>query len=175
MGVIVKTMPYLKRRAILATSLIVLVSLFGNSRSYTYKESAVPEPVKLSPRLRFLFEKTKILCFGRYAIEVPQEAQLIEGNATFGIGIEIVSGGLEKAKHRAEEKIRKVKFEHNTAEVTYVGQGPIDSSWQVRYFESKYHKEDNSLFFETYVSKGEITFVLGDAIEKGETESMVVA
>jgi len=175
MGVIVKTIPYLKRGMIAAISLIVLLSLFGNSRSYTYKESAVPEPVKLSPRLQALFEKTKILCFGRYAIEVPQEAQLIEGNATFGIGIEIVSGGLEKAKQIAEEKIRSLKREHNTAEVTYVGQGPIDSSWQIRYFESKYHKEDNSLFFETYVSKGEITFVLGDAIEKGETESTVVA
>lgn len=168
-------MPYLKRGAIVAILLIVLLLLFGNSRSYAYKESAVPEPVKLSPRLRVLFEKTKILCFGRYAIEVPQEAQIIEGSATFGIGIEIVSGGLEKAKHRAEEKIRKLKWEDNTAEVTYVGPGPIDSSWQARYFESKYHKEDNSLFFETYVSKGEITFVLGDAIEKGETESMVVA
>ena len=170
-----KTIPYLKRGMIAAISLIVLLSLFGNSRSYTYKESAVPEPVKLSARLQALFEKTKILCFGRYAIEVPQEAQLIEGNATFGIGIEIVSGGLEKAKQIAEEKIRSLKREHNTAEVTYVGQGPIDSSWQIRYFESKYHKEDNSLFFETYVSKGEITFVLGDAIEKGETESTVVA
>ena len=175
MGVIVKTIPYLKRGMIAAISLIVLLSLFGNSRSYTYKESAVPEPVKLSARLQALFEKTKILCFGRYAIEIPQEAQLIEGNATFGIGIEIVSGGLEKAKQIAEEKIRSLKREHNTAEVTYVGQGPIDSSWQIRYFESKYHKEDNSLFFETYVSKGEITFVLGDAIEKGETESTVVA
>lgn len=170
-----KTIPYLMRGTIAAISLIVLLSLFGNSRSYTYKESAVPESVKLSPRLRALFEKTKILCFGRYAIEVPQEAQLIEGDATFGIGIEIVSGGLEKAKHRADEKIKKLKFEDKTAEVTYLGPGPIADSWQLRYFEDKYAKADSSLFFKTYVSKGEITFVLGDAIEKGETESTVVA
>jgi hypothetical protein len=175
MGVIVKTIPYLKCGVIAVILLIVLLSLFGNSRSYPYRESAVPAPIKLSPRLQALFEKTKILCFGRYAIEVPQEAQLIEGNATFGIGIEIFAGGLEKAKQIAEEKIRSLKREHNTAEFTYVGHGPIDSSWQIRYFESKYHKEDNSLFFETYVSKGEITFVLGDAIDKGETEDTVVA
>ncbi|MCS0592633.1 T6SS immunity protein Tli4 family protein [Massilia norwichensis] len=168
-------MPYLKHGAIAAISLIVLLSLFGNSRSYTYKESAVPEPVKLSPRLQALFEKTKILCFGRYALEVPQEAQLIEGNATFGIGIEIVAGDLEKAKLRADEKIRKLKWEDSTAEVTYFGPGPIADSWQMRYFEDKYAKADNSLFFETYVSKGEITFVLGDTIEKGETEGTVVA
>ncbi len=166
--------PLLKRGAILAAALIVLVSLFGNSHSYTYKETAVPDPVKLSPRLQTLFEKTKILCFGRYAIEVPQEAQLISGSAVFDDGIEVVSGGLEKAKRLADEQIRKLKWEHNTAEITYVGPGPIDNSWQVRYFEDKYKKERNALFFDTYISKGEITFVLGDTVSQGENESIVI-
>jgi hypothetical protein len=174
MGVIVTTKPFLKRSAILGATLVVLVSLFGNSRSYTYKETAVPAPVKLSPRLQALFEKTKLLCFGRYAIEVPQEAQLISGSAVFDDGIEVVSGDLEKAKDRANEQIRKLKWEHDTAEITYVGPGPIDDSWQVRYFESKYAKEDNALFFDTYISKGEITFVLGDSVSKGETEKTVI-
>jgi hypothetical protein len=175
MGVIVTIKPHWKLVVVLVVSLVVLVSLLGNSRSYSYKETAVPEPVKLSPRLQALFEKTKILCFGRYAIEVPQEAQLIVGGATLDSGIEVVSGGLEKAKFGADEKIRKVKFEHNTAEVTYNGPGPITDSWQVRYFESKYAKERNGLIFFTYISKGEITFVLDDAIAKGETESTVIA
>jgi hypothetical protein len=122
-----------------------------------------------------MFEKTKILCFGRYAIEVPQEAQLIPGNATLRNGVDIVSGDLEKAKRRADEQIKKLKWEHDTAEITYLGPGPIDSSWQVRYFESKYHKEDNTLFFDTYISKGDRTFVLGDSISKGENEDTVVA
>lgn len=174
MGVIVNSKPLLKRGAILAAALIVLVSLFGNSHSYTYKETAVPDPVKLSPRLQTLFEKTKILCFGRYAIEVPQEAQLISGSAVFDDGIEVVSGGLEKAKRLADEQIRKLKWEHNTAEITYVGPGPIDNSWQVRYFEDKYKKERNALFFDTYISKGEITFVLGDTVSQGENESIVI-
>jgi hypothetical protein len=175
MAVTMETKPLLKRGAILAVSLIVLVSLFGNSRSYTYKETAVPAPVKLSPRLQALFEKTKILCFGRYAIEVPQEAQLIAGSAVFGDGIEVVSGGLEKAKDLAAEKIGNVKRGHNTADITYNGPGPIADSWQVRYFADKYKKERNALFFNTYISKGEITFVLADSISKGETESTVVA
>lgn len=165
----------LKRLAVLAVSFIVLVSLFGNSRNYSYKEAAVPAPVKLSPRLQAMFEKTKILCFGRYAIEVPQEAQLIAGSATLRSSVEIVSGGLEKAKGCADEQIKKLKWEDDSAEITYVGPGPIDSSWQVRYFEDKYNKKRNALFFDTYVSKGEITFVLGDSISKGENENMVVA
>ena len=168
-------MTYIISGSILAVSLTVLVSLSGNSRSYTYKETAVPEPVKLSPRLRALFEKTKILCFGRYAIEVPQEAQLIPGNAVLNSSVEIVAGGLEKAKGRANEEFRKAKWENDSAEITYNGPGPIEDSWQVRYFSSKFGKEDNLLLFGTYVSKGEITFVLGDAINTGESENMVVA
>jgi hypothetical protein len=175
MGVIVKTKPLLKHGVILAVSLIVLVSLFGNSRSYTYKETAVPASVKLSPRLQALFEKTKVLCFGRYAIEVPQEAQLIVGSPVFGDGIEVVSGGLEKAKGLAAEKIRKVKWEEDTADVTYNGPGPVTDSWQVRYFADKYKKQRNALFFDTYISKGEITFVLADSISEGETENVVIA
>lgn len=174
MGVIVNSKPLLKGGAILAAMLVVLVSLFGNSHSYTYKETAVPDPVKLSPRLQTLFEKTKTLCFGRYAIEVPQEAQLISGSAVFDDGIEVVSGGLQKAKRLADDQIRKLKQEHNTAEITYVGPGPIDNSWQVRYFEDKYKKERNALFFDTYISKGEITFVLGDTVSKDENESIVI-
>jgi hypothetical protein len=175
MGVIVKTKPFLKRGVILAVPLIVLVSLFGNSRSYTYKETAVPASVKLSPRLQALFEKTKVLCFGRYVIEVPQEAQLIVGSPVFGDSIEVVPGGLEKAKGLAAEKIKKVKWEEDTADVTYNGPGPITDSWQVRYFADKYKKQRNALFFDTYISKGEITFVLADSISEGETENVVIA
>jgi hypothetical protein len=175
MGVIVKTKPLLKRCAILAVSLIVLVSLFGNSHSYTYKETAVPALVKLSPRLQPLFEKTKLLCFGRYAIEVPQEAQLVWGGASFPSKVEIVLGDFEKAKGGADEQIKKLKLEHHTAEITYNGPGPIADSWQLRYFEDKYAKEDNSLFFDTYISKGNLTFVVGDSIEKGESERTVIA
>ncbi len=175
MEVIVKTMTYLKRGTILALLLLALVSLCVNSRNYTYMETVMPEQVKLSPRLQALFERTKILCFGRYAIEVPQEAQLIPGSAVLDSGIEVVSGGLEKAKRRADAKIRKVKWEDDTAEITYSGPGPIADSWQVRYFEDKYNKERNALFFYTYISKGEITFVLDDSISKGENESTVIA
>ena len=165
----------LKHGAIVAISLVVFVSLFGNSRTYVYKETAVPEPVKLSPRLQALFEKTKILCFGRYAIEVPLEAQLVWGGASFPSDIDILSGGIEKAKRTAEEKIAKLKRANSTADITYNGLGPIDDSWQLRYYESESAKRFTLYFFETYISKGDLTFVLGDATEDGETESTVIA
>lgn len=121
-------MAYVKRGSIFVVALVVLMSLFGNARSYAYKGTAVPEPVKLSPRLESLFEKTKILCFGRYAIEVPQEAQLMPGNAELNSDIEIIVGGLETAKRRADEEFKKVKWEDDTAEITYQSAGaPVGS------------------------------------------------
>lgn len=161
--------------ATLTVSLAVLVSLVGNSHTYVYKVTAVPYPVKLSPRLANLFEKKKFLCFGRYAIEVPQEAQVIIGSAAVRERIEVFPGGLETAKHRANEEFKKVKWEDRTAEITYNGPGPIAESWQVRYFSSEYAKEDNTMFFGTYLSIGEFTFGLGDAISKGENENMVAS
>lgn len=116
-----KPKPFLQRGALIASTLIILVSLFGSSRSYTYKETAVPEPVKLSPRLQALFEKTKVLCFGRYAIEVPQEAQLIWGSASFPSEVEIISADFDKAKRTAEEKIASIKRASNTADIKYNG------------------------------------------------------
>jgi hypothetical protein len=174
MGVIMNVSAAVKHGAIAVISLIILVSLFGNSHTYVYKETAMPESVKLSPRLQALFEKTKIFCFGRYAIEVPEEAQLIEGEATFGASIEFISGGIEKARRTVEQKVLKLKKENSTADITYNGPGPIENSWQVRYYESESAKKYALYFFETYISKGNLTFVVGDSAQNGETESMAV-
>lgn len=125
------------------------------------------------PRLEKLFKNTKTVCVGRYALEVPLEAKVIEGNATFGSSIEIISGNLEMAKNLANEEIRKVKLEDESAEITYNGVGPTPESWQLRFYRSKFGKEDNFLLFSTYVSKNDFTFILGDAIDTGETENMV--
>lgn len=166
---------YLKCAVFLSLILMGAAFFFQPTRSYAYKESAVPEPVKLSPRLRAIFEKTKILCFGRYAIEVPEEAQLIIGDGTFRSSFEVVAGTLAEAKRRADNRIGKLKWEDDTAESTFRGPGPVEDSWQMRYFENKYYKEDNALFFETYIARDNRIFILGDAAEKGETESLVAA
>ena len=167
--------PLLKCAAMLAITLIVMGALFRNIRSFTYMEAAVPAPVKLSPRLQSLFERTKFLCFGRYAIEVPHEATLVWGRASFPSDIEVIPGGIEEAKRRADEDITKLKREDATADIVYNGPGPIEESWQVRYFEDKFAKEANLIFFNTYVSKGAVTFLLGDTTSKGQAESTVIA
>ncbi|WP_426103085.1 T6SS immunity protein Tli4 family protein [Massilia sp. TSP1-1-2] len=149
-------------------ALLALVLLPAYSHSYSYKKKALPEPVKLSVRLQALFIKTKLVCFGRYALEVPQEAELIPSNGD----INVISGGLDALKLRVAADIAKIKEKDKTAEITYDGEGPIKNSWQVRYYDDDTAKKYGLHFFNTYVNKGDLTFVLGDAVGEKDTEEM---
>ena len=146
-----------------SAAILALTFLQACIPSYSYKENAVPRPVKLSPRLQSLFVKTKLLCFGRYAIEVPQEAQLIMGMVGAPSEVDIISGGLEASKLRVAADIAKIKKE-NTAEITFNGKGPVEASWQIRYFEDEYLKKKGTLYFQTYVNKGDLTFFIDDSV-----------
>jgi hypothetical protein len=174
-GVIVKSRFSFSRRRPIFVLLIISISLLTRSHTYAYKESGVPYRVKLSPRLEGLFDKTKLLCFGRFAIEVPLEAQLDWGETSFPSRIEVISGGIEAAKERAVEDIGELDRKKIGAEVVYNGPGPIENSWQLRYFDDKFAKEDNDIFFNTYLNKAKFIFILGDATEKNETEETVIA
>lgn len=135
----------------------------------------MPEPAKFSERVQKIFEKTKLLCFGRYALEVPQEAELIWGKISIPDDVEIVSGGLEARRLRVVAETVRINAENKTAEVTYSGPGPIDQSWQVRYFANEFAKKRNAVYFTTFVSIGDMTFIIGDGVDKDETEQLVSA
>jgi hypothetical protein len=121
-----------------------------------------------------LFSKTKLVCFGRYALEVPQEAQLVWGDASFPSEVEVFSGGLDASKQRIADDIVKLKDDDKTVEITYNQEGPIENSWQIRYYPGKFAKSEGLYFFDTYINKGELTFVLGGSL-KGETEEVAAA
>jgi hypothetical protein len=158
-----------------SVAVIVLVLLQACSPSYAYKEKAVPENVKLSERLQTLFSKTKIVCFGRYALTVPQEAELIWGRAGISGDIEIIGGGREASQRRVAADIAKIKRGSDTAEITYNKEGPVDASWQVRYYESDLDKKYKLHFFSTYVNKGDLTFILGGSVGQVDTEEIAAA
>jgi len=149
-------------------ALLLLASLQACLPNYSYKEKAVPESV-LSPRLSKLFSKTKLVCFGRYALEVPQEARLIWGSASFPSQVDVFNGGLNATKERIEYDIEKLKEDDRTVEFTYNQAGPIENSWQIRYYPGKNAKSEGLYFFDTYIRKGDLTFVLGGSL-KDETE-----
>ena len=133
----------------------------------------MPEPVKLSLRLQAMFAKTKLVCFGRYAIEVPLEAELVWGGVSIPSRLEIFEGGVGESQRLVSAEIAKIKYKERTAEITYAGEEPLAESWQIRYFQNKFAKEDGQLFFNTYVDKGTFIFVSGDAVSDGETEQLV--
>jgi hypothetical protein len=151
-------------------ALFLLASLSACSQSYSYKEKAVPELVQLSTRLSQLFLRTKLVCFGRYALEVPEEAQVVWGSASFPSKIEVFPGGLEETNTRIENDIAKLKENNRTVEITYNRPGPIENSRQLRYYPGKNAKSIGLYFFNTYISKGMYTFVLGGSLQKDETE-----
>lgn len=155
-------------------ALLFLVSSQACSPSYSYKEKAVPESVQLSPRLSQLFLKTKLVCFGRYALEIPVEAQLVWRSASFPSEVEVFPGGLDASKQRIKDDIAKLKEDDKTVEITYNQPGPIENSWQIRYYPGKNAKSVGLYFFNTYINKGELTFILSGSL-KGETEEAAAA
>jgi hypothetical protein len=134
--------------------------------SYSYKEKAVPDPVKLSKRLHLLFAKTKLVCFGRYAVEVPLEAKLMIGAVGVPTEVRAINGGLEASKLWVAEDIAKIKYAKDTAEILYNGKGPVEASWQIRYFEDEYMKKRGAVYFQTYINKGDLTFFIDDSVQQ---------
>jgi hypothetical protein len=155
--------------------LILTTSLVACSKKYTYKEIAVPETVSLTPKLQDLFKETKLVCFGRYALTVPKEAQLIWGSAWFPSQIDLFRGKREAIKELVEREINKIKSADKTATITYNNPGPIEDSWQFRYYDSEAAKEYNLHFFNTYINKGDLIFLLGGSVEKGQSEDETAA
>ena len=135
----------------------------------------MPETVKLSERLQALFAKTKVVCFGRYVLEVPQEAELTWGSAVISGDVTFIHGGMEASRRRVAEDIAKIKRKSDTAEITYNKEGPVEASWQIRYYESETAKEFKLHFFNTYVNKGDLTFILGGSVDNNETEDAAAA
>ncbi|WP_426197212.1 T6SS immunity protein Tli4 family protein [Massilia sp. DWR3-1-1] len=139
---------------------------------YSYKETAMPAPVKMSSRLERLFATTKLVCFGRYALEVPVEAKLDYGGVGDVDVFEDHPGGM---KEIAAAALTKARSENKEMEVHFNGEGPIPNSWQIRYFPSESKKERGALMYETYIHKGTHIFSQRDIVLDGESGNSKVA
>jgi hypothetical protein len=150
-------------------ALVAAMAFSPHFQRYSYKENAVPKNVALSHRLEALFEKTKRVCFGRYALTVPEEAQLIWGDASFPSRIFLYTCGMEAIKERVAKDIAKLRFSDDQADITYNDKGPIEDSWQIRYFEDNAAKELHLKVFNTYINKSDLIFLLRGSLD-GEPE-----
>ena len=150
----------------------VLLLLLAFTPHHPDTRKALPKKVELSERLKPLFARTKQVCFGRYVLEVPQEAKLIWGGTGVSDGgITFIRGGPDASAARVASDIDQIKKKSRTAEITYNKEGPVDASWQLRYFESESAKEFKVHLINTYVNKGDITFLLRGSVPHGAAEA----
>jgi hypothetical protein len=71
--------------------------------------------------------------------------------------------------------IAKLKQEDESAEITYNQKGPVEDSWQIRYYEGKIGKKYGLYFFKTYVNKGQLAFILNGSVGKDNPEDAAAA
>ena len=127
---------------------------------YSYKEPGMPDQIPLSPRLQRLFAHTKIVCFGRYAMSVPQEAQVLWGAAGFPAEIKIITGGMSALNAHIAEDIAEIRNDYQRSyEIVFSEKGPVPDSWQIHWFESKSAKDVGLLMIKTYANKGTLSFI----------------
>ena len=157
----------LARKTLLFCMAMFMLAL---SSACAEKDPGKDKSIKLSKRLEVLFQKTKLVCFGRYALEVPIDAQLIRGSQN----IDIIKTQPEKLSFKINKDIEEIYFKDKTAEITYNKEGPIENSWQLRYYGGVFAKELNLFFFRTYITKRNITFIAGDSLRNGEKEEDVI-
>lgn len=153
--------------------LFTTIAVFGLVKPFkarsAIEENPVSENIALTKRLEVLFLKTKLVCFGRYALRIPQETELIFGETSLPSTIEIRTDGLAGRDKQVLDDIERIKFNNPTSEIIYSGKSPIEDSWQIQYFSNKYTKDEGNVYFNTYITKGNITFTIGDSTPEGKT------
>ena len=117
-------------------------------------------------KIETLFQRTKNICFGRYLLNLPNEAELIVGNSA----VDLFKGGPDNLKRQAEIDLKKIQSLNISPEIIYNDNGPIENSWQLRYYNSSSAKEANFTIYRTLINKGDFIFAIGDAIGDGDTE-----
>jgi len=61
------------------------------------------------PRIDKLFEKTKTVCFGRYVVDVPDSATVINGPQTFGASIKSLPYGAVKLQGLVSKRVAELQ------------------------------------------------------------------
>ncbi len=68
-----------------------------------------PKMTMLTPRIQVMFQKTKVACFGRFIIDVPETAQLVWGHASNNLGIDIYRNNAAAVEELAQNFAQNLK------------------------------------------------------------------
>jgi len=69
------------------------------------KERKTPNMTPPTPRLQAMFEKTKIVCFGRFMVDVPASATVAWGEVAVPLGVNVYPNGTAEVKTLAQKFI----------------------------------------------------------------------
>jgi hypothetical protein len=84
-----------------------------------------PNMTALSPRLQALFEKTKIVCFGRFVVEVPDSATAVFGPTHVDYPINYFPGEAEKLAERVTEQLGEVEKDREFLDKDFIEEHPL--------------------------------------------------
>jgi hypothetical protein len=78
---------------------------------------------------------------------------------------------------KVSEDIEKLRRHDSDVEIKYNDSGPIEGSWQIRYFEDKAAKQLNLYLFKTYINKRDLIFLLTGGLDPitGQSEEQALA
>ena len=147
---------------------MMMIFILACAPSYCIGMELVTDTKGPSERLKLLFKKTKILCFGRYAITVPIEAELISGGTSFPSKIEIIKGGIFEKNKKIESDIEQIKLNDPTSEIVYM---ELDQLMTVGKFDTLMESfpKKMGIYFSKPISPNEILhFHLEDQFQKVE-------
>lgn len=100
----------------------------------------------MNQRIEQLFARPKLLCFGRYVLEVPQDATLIWGTDDF----ETFPNRAKDLKQIVEAKRDEILAKRKTALINHFGAGPAANVMWIRYYADAAAKQVGLEGFQIY-------------------------
>ncbi|MDP9607431.1 UNVERIFIED_ORG: hypothetical protein J2W38_007256 [Variovorax paradoxus] len=115
----------------------------------------------MNRRIEKLFERTKLLCFGRYVLTAPVDSSL-----AFGRDFPTLPNQANDIKKVLATAQARILAKDKTAKINFVGPGPAPNVWLIRSYEDEFAPKYGLERFDVYHVVGPHIFVDGDATEK---------
>jgi hypothetical protein len=130
-----------------------------------------------APRIDELFEKTKPVCFGRFLIDVPADAEALFGPQAFWSYIKNLENGSKKLKSIAIKKREEIVAASRTiekAEMDSFYEEPYPGSWTISFWESDSAKEVGVEDVWAYLSAPPHGFMMNSSTANSEGRTLDV-
>lgn len=126
--------------------------------------------------LRALFAKTKPVCFGRFVIDVPEEAQVVWGAVEFGAPISThVMAGKNIRKIISDKEHQILNSGGSNPEISESRKGDIGDSYLLAFWGNKHAKRVGLESIWTYMLAQNHVFTYTDSIGDDETRQDVLS